>query len=130
MVRMGKKQELKRQFQFFRYAMLSVGLDVISATASASATASPWIEAPDFRTAYAAIVRTDHRPFDSIWGYAVILGLSWEYALITGVLSLPNGGTAGAVWMFLITCCCMFFVVLSMAEVRRAQRRKIESEWD
>ena len=52
MVRMGKKQELRREFQFF-----------------------------------------------SIWGYAVILGLSWEYALITGVLSLPNGGTAGAVWM-------------------------------
>ena len=70
MVRMGKVQELKRQFQFF-----------------------------------------------SIWGYAVILGLSWEYALITGVLSLPNGGTAGAVWMFLATCIGMFFVMLSMAEM-------------
>ena len=70
MVRMGKKQELRRQFRFF-----------------------------------------------SMWGFAVILGLSWEYALITGVLSLPNGGTAGAVWMFLITCFGMFFVVLSMAEM-------------
>lgn len=62
--------------------------------------------------------QADHWQHVSIWGYAVILGLSWEYALITGVLSLPNGGTAGAVWMFLITCCGMFFVVLSMAEVR------------
>lgn len=61
--------------------------------------------------------QTDSETAGSIWGYAVILGLSWEYALITGVLSLPNGGTAGAVWMFLITCICMMFVVLSMAEV-------------
>ena len=51
MQRMGKKQELLRDFQFW-----------------------------------------------SIWGYAVVLGSSWQYALITGVLSLANGGTAGAVW--------------------------------
>ncbi|KAK0934200.1 hypothetical protein LTR29_014250 [Friedmanniomyces endolithicus] len=66
MVRMGKRQELRREFQFF-----------------------------------------------SIFGFAVILGCSWEYVFINGVLSLPNGGTAGSVWMFLITCFGMFFVVLS-----------------
>ncbi|KAK0937294.1 hypothetical protein LTR29_011117 [Friedmanniomyces endolithicus] len=70
MVRMGKRQELRREFQFF-----------------------------------------------SIFGFAVILGCSWEYVFINGVLSLPNGGTAGSVWMFLITCFGMFFVVLSMAEM-------------
>ncbi|KAK5120383.1 hypothetical protein LTR85_006322 [Meristemomyces frigidus] len=90
MVRMGKRQELRREFQFF-----------------------------------------------SIWGYAVILGCSWEFALMQvvtwrdygfgdhgltvshrdGVLSLPNGGTAGTVWMFLVACAGMFFVTLSMAEM-------------
>ena len=70
MIRMGKRQELRRDFQFF-----------------------------------------------SIWGFAVMLGCSWEYVFINGVLSLPNGGTAGSVWMFLITCFGMFLVVLSMAEM-------------
>ena len=65
MVRMGKKQELRREFQFF-----------------------------------------------SIWGYAVILGATWEFALIDGVLSLPNGGTAGTVYMFLVACVGMFFTML------------------
>ena len=82
MWRIGKKQELRREFQFF-----------------------------------------------SIWGFAVILGCSWEYVLVyvtripgswstadlhhrNGVLSLQNGGTAGSVWIFLITCVGMFFVVL------------------
>ncbi|KAK3670520.1 hypothetical protein LTR78_009624 [Recurvomyces mirabilis] len=70
MIRMGKRQELRREFHFF-----------------------------------------------SIWGFAVILGCSWEYVLVNGVLSLPNGGTAGSVWMFLIACIGMFLVVLSMAEM-------------
>ncbi|KAF4555281.1 Amino acid permease-like protein 13 [Elsinoe fawcettii] len=70
MLRMGKKQEMKRNFQFF-----------------------------------------------SIWGYAVILGNTWEFALVTGVLSLTQGGPAGAIWMFLTTCFGMFFVMLSMAEM-------------
>ncbi|KAF2768363.1 amino acid transporter [Teratosphaeria nubilosa] len=70
MVRMGKKQELRREFQFL-----------------------------------------------SIWGYAVILGCSWEFALVDGVLSLPNGGTAGTVWIFLVACFGMFFVTVSMAEM-------------
>lgn len=42
---------------------------------------------------------------------------TWEWGLASGVFSLTNGGTAGAIWMFLITCFCMFFVMLSMAEV-------------
>jgi len=32
-------------------------------------------------------------------------------------LSLMNGGTAGGIWMFLVVCVGMFFVVLSMAEM-------------
>jgi amino acid transporter len=28
-----------------------------------------------------------------------------------------NGGTAGGIWMFLVTCIGMFFVVLSLAEM-------------
>lgn len=70
MVRLGKKQELQRQFKFF-----------------------------------------------SMYGYAVILGASWEYAFITFVLSLANGGTGGAVWGFLGTCFGMLMVNLSMAEM-------------
>ncbi|PNS17723.1 Choline transport protein [Sphaceloma murrayae] len=70
MHRMGKKQEMRRTFDFF-----------------------------------------------SIWGYAVILGNTWEFSLVTGVLSLAQGGPAGAIWMFLTTCFGMFFVMLSMAEM-------------
>nr|POF07203.1 choline transport protein [Quercus suber] len=65
MIRMGKRQELRRNFQFF-----------------------------------------------SIWGYAVILGCTWEWGLASGVFSLTNGGTAGAIWMFLAVCFGMFFVML------------------
>jgi amino acid permease len=32
-------------------------------------------------------------------------------------LSLMNGGTAGGIWMFLVVCIGMFFVVLSLAEM-------------
>ncbi|KAK5120617.1 hypothetical protein LTR85_005975 [Meristemomyces frigidus] len=70
MVRMGKRQELRRNFQFF-----------------------------------------------SLFGYAVILGCTWEWGLASGVFSLTNGGTAGAIWMFLVVCLGMFFVMLSMAEM-------------
>jgi len=34
-----------------------------------------------------------------------------------GILSLPNGGTAGAIWMFLITCIGLYFSTLSLAEM-------------
>ena len=70
MARIGKKQELRREFQFF-----------------------------------------------SITGYAMILGCSWEFALINVVLTLGNGGKAGTIYMLLIAICGVFFVCLSMAEM-------------
>ncbi|KAF2713003.1 amino acid transporter [Pleomassaria siparia CBS 279.74] len=70
MDRMGKRQELRRDFQFM-----------------------------------------------SMFGYAVILGSTWEFALIILGLALVNGGTAGSIWMFAVVCFGMFFVMLSMAEM-------------
>ncbi|KAF2795955.1 amino acid transporter [Melanomma pulvis-pyrius CBS 109.77] len=55
--------------------------------------------------------------FMSIFGYAVILGSTWEYALVIIGIPLSNGGTAGGIWMFLTVCFGMFFVMLSMAEM-------------
>ncbi|KAH7125533.1 amino acid/polyamine transporter I [Dendryphion nanum] len=55
--------------------------------------------------------------FFTILGYAVILGSTWEFSLVIIGISLSNGGTAGGIWMFLIVCFGMFFVVLSMAEM-------------
>jgi len=46
----------------------------------------------------------------------VILGCTWEWGLASGVFSLTNGGTAGAIWMFLVVCFGMFFVMISFAE--------------
>jgi choline transport protein len=53
----------------------------------------------------------------SIFGYAVILGSTWEYTLVIIGIALSNGGTAGGIWMFLTVCFGMFFVMLSMAEM-------------
>ncbi|KAF7511450.1 hypothetical protein GJ744_004639 [Endocarpon pusillum] len=50
-------------------------------------------------------------------GYAAIIGMTWPFALITGTLSLTNGGPAGAIWVFLGVCFGMFMCVLSMAEI-------------
>lgn len=69
----------------------------------------------------------------------MILGATWEFALVsvphagwggereyseltaggnrTGAFGLANGGTAGAVWIFLVVCFGMFFTMLSMAEM-------------
>jgi len=55
--------------------------------------------------------------FFSIIGYMVVLGATWESALISLVFSLGNGGTAGAIWLTLIACAGMFVTCLSMAEV-------------
>ncbi|KAH7380206.1 amino acid/polyamine transporter I [Phaeosphaeria sp. MPI-PUGE-AT-0046c] len=55
--------------------------------------------------------------FMSIFGYAVILGSTWEYSLVIIGISLNNGGPAGGIWMFLVVCFGMFFVMLSMAEM-------------
>ncbi|KAK5739630.1 hypothetical protein LTR17_005114 [Elasticomyces elasticus] len=55
--------------------------------------------------------------FFSIVGYMVILASTWEFALVTSVFSLSNGGTAGTIWLTLIACCGMFLSCLSMAEM-------------
>lgn len=55
--------------------------------------------------------------FFSVVGFVVVLGLTWEFSLTTLVFNLGNGGTAGAIWLVLVVCSCMFFVMLSMAEL-------------
>lgn len=55
--------------------------------------------------------------FASIVSYVAILGLTWEFSLVTGVFSLANGGTAGAIWLTLVVCFGMLMCVLSMAEL-------------
>ncbi|OCL02253.1 hypothetical protein AOQ84DRAFT_401335 [Glonium stellatum] len=57
------------------------------------------------------VLRRNFR-FFSIFGYAVILG--------TGISTL-NGGPAGAIWLFFITCIGIFFVTLSIAEMASIQ---------
>jgi choline transport protein len=44
------------------------------------------------------------------------------------VLSLPNGGTAGTVWIFLVSCFGMFFVTLSMAEMVSLEKGHMHSK--
>ncbi|KAK5007053.1 hypothetical protein LTR28_005737 [Elasticomyces elasticus] len=47
------------------------------------------------------------RSYDpSIVGYIVILGLTWEFSLVTGTFSLANGGPAGAIWLFFVRPVC------------------------
>ncbi|KAF2717936.1 amino acid transporter [Polychaeton citri CBS 116435] len=53
----------------------------------------------------------------SIAGYVIVLSNSWEFAIVTSVLSISNGGTAGAIWTAIFVCLGMFLGVLSMAEV-------------
>ncbi|KAK5754893.1 hypothetical protein LTS12_015016 [Elasticomyces elasticus] len=55
--------------------------------------------------------------FFSFVGYMVIPASTWEFALVTSVFSLSNGGTAGTIWLTLIACCGMFLSCLSMAEM-------------
>jgi choline transport protein len=47
----------------------------------------------------------------------MILGSTWEFALLGALFSLPNGGPAGAIWMYFITAFCFYFVMLSLAEM-------------
>ncbi|KAF7196869.1 Choline transport protein [Pseudocercospora fuligena] len=53
----------------------------------------------------------------AILGFASILGCAWEYALITVIWSLPNGGPAGAAYMFLACIVGLFLSTLSLAEM-------------
>ncbi|KAK6435712.1 hypothetical protein LTR95_008098 [Oleoguttula sp. CCFEE 5521] len=55
--------------------------------------------------------------FFSIVGYMVILASTWEGALVSTIFSLPNGGTAGTIWMTLIASLGMLTSTLSMAEM-------------
>ncbi|KAK3636192.1 hypothetical protein LTR56_014355 [Elasticomyces elasticus] len=53
----------------------------------------------------------------SIAGYVVVLGNTWEFAIVTSTFGLANGGTAGAIWMSIIVCIGMMLGVLSLAEI-------------
>ncbi|KAF2828276.1 GABA-specific permease [Ophiobolus disseminans] len=55
--------------------------------------------------------------FMSIFGYAVVLGNTWEFALMGLGLSLHNGGAAGGIWMFLVASFGYLFISLSFAEM-------------
>jgi len=43
-----------------------------------------------------------------------VLGLTWEFAIVTSIFSLANGGTAGAIWLVLVVTTGLFCVMLSM----------------
>ncbi|CAA9964976.1 amino acid transporter [Pyrenophora teres f. maculata] len=55
--------------------------------------------------------------FLSIFGYSMVLMATWETILTTLIIPLTNGGTGGAIVMFLITAVGMGFVIVSMAEM-------------
>ncbi|CAN9102393.1 unnamed protein product [Alternaria alternata] len=55
--------------------------------------------------------------FLSIFGFAVILGNTWEYSLLGIGISLFNGGPAGGIWMLVVVCFGMFSVTLTFAEM-------------
>lgn len=50
-------------------------------------------------------------------GFSSILGCAWQYVLITMIFSLPNGGPAGAVYMYLTCCVGLMLATLSLAEM-------------
>jgi len=53
----------------------------------------------------------------SLLGYMLILGCCWENVFLSSILSLPNGGTAGTIWMTLLSCVGQASSTLSMAEM-------------
>ncbi|KAH7128601.1 amino acid/polyamine transporter I [Dendryphion nanum] len=55
--------------------------------------------------------------FVSIFGYSMILMATWETGLTTLGIPLLNGGTGGAIFVFLATAIGMGFVIVSMAEM-------------
>ena len=55
--------------------------------------------------------------FVSIFGYSMILMATWETGLTTLGIPLLNGGTGGAIFVYLGTVVGMGFVVVSMAEM-------------
>ncbi|KAF2187994.1 amino acid transporter [Zopfia rhizophila CBS 207.26] len=55
--------------------------------------------------------------FLSIFGYSMILMATWETGLTTLGIPLLNGGTSGAIFLFIGTAVGMGFVIVSMAEM-------------
>ena len=53
----------------------------------------------------------------SLIGYMLILAASWENVMLASVFALPNGGTAGYIWMTLLACIGQLSSTLSMAEM-------------
>ncbi len=67
-----------------RNSSLSVGSDTVSS--------DPFSEHRDARKADGVTV--------SIAGYIIVLGNCWEFSIVTSAFSIPNGGTGGAIWMY------------------------------
>ncbi|KAM0720175.1 hypothetical protein Q7P37_004311 [Cladosporium fusiforme] len=55
--------------------------------------------------------------FLSIFGYSLLLGNGWVLSTIGLIAPLSNGGSAGAIWIYLIVIVGMVFSTLSMAEM-------------
>lgn len=70
MYRMGKKQELRRNFKIF-----------------------------------------------SIFGFVSILQATWESTLLASSFGLENGGTAGIIWLTVVTWLCFLAMIASMSEM-------------
>lgn len=47
----------------------------------------------------------------------MVLMATWEAQFFASGFVLNNGGTAGAIWMYLGTFCGFFLAILSMAEM-------------
>lgn len=63
-----------------------------------------------------SFTRKIHRPI-SLLTSSVTVGNASAWAYMSMDFSLQNGGTAGAIWMFVIVAFLMFFVVLVSHEV-------------
>jgi amino acid transporter len=120
MQRMGKRQELRVRAWHFT---------------TASVAADQSVEQRNFR-------------FLTIFCYGVLLGCTWEFALVSVdeswlswrqstaltihsiiSISLANGGTGGGIWMFLTVCFGMFFVTLSLAEMEDLPQTGGQYHW-
>ena len=55
--------------------------------------------------------------FLSIFGYSLLLGNGWVITTIGLLVPLSNGGTAGAIWSYLVVIVGSVFSTLSMAEM-------------
>ncbi|CAJ2504313.1 Uu.00g117070.m01.CDS01 [Anthostomella pinea] len=53
----------------------------------------------------------------SIIGFISILQATWESTLLASYIGLENGGTAGVIWMSVLTWLCFIAMIASMAEM-------------